>query len=56
MRHEYSNLKIFAQGGDAIKGAEILRGEIESRTGAMPQMTDSEKADISLIADPNGLR
>lgn len=43
MRHEYSNLKIFAQGGDAIKGAEILRGEIESRTGAMPQMTDSEK-------------
>ena len=56
MRHEYSNLKIFAQGGDAIKAAEILRGEIESRTGAMPQMTDSEKADISLIADPNGLR
>ena len=56
MRHEYSNLKIFAQGGDAIKAAEILRGEIESRTGAIPQMTDSEKADISLIADPNGLR
>ena len=56
MKHEYSNLKIFARDGDAIKAAEILRGEIESRTGAMPQMTDSEKADISLIADPNGLR
>ena len=56
MRHEYSNLKIFAQGGNAIKAAEILRGEIESRTGVMPQMTDSEEADISLIADPNGLR
>ena len=54
MRHEYSNLKIFAQGGDAIKAAEILRDEIESRTGVMPQMTDSEEADISLIADPNG--
>ena len=56
MRHEYSNLKIFAQGGEALKAAEILRGEIESRTGAIPQMTESEKADISLIADPNGLR
>ena len=56
MRHEYSNLKIFAQGGEALKAAEILRGEIESRTGAMPQMTDSEEADISLIADPDGLR
>ena len=29
MRYEYSNLKIFAQGGDAIKAAEILRGEID---------------------------
>lgn len=56
MRYEYKSIKFFAQGGDAIKAAEILRGEIESRTGVMPQMTDSEKADISLIADPNGLR
>lgn len=43
MRYEYKSIKIFAQGGDAIKAAEMLRGEIESRTGAMPQMTDSEK-------------
>lgn len=56
MRYEYKSIKFFAQGGDALKAAEILRGEIESRTGVMPQMTDSEEADISLIADPNGLR
>ena len=56
MRYEYKSIKFFAQGGDALKAAEILRGEIESRTGFMPQMTDSEEADISLIADPNGLR
>ena len=56
MRYEYSNLKIFAQDGEAFRAAEILRDEIESRTGVMPQMTESEEADISLIADPNGLR
>ena len=56
MRYEYKSIKFFAQGGDALKAAEILREEIESRTGAMPQMADSEEADISLIADPNGLR
>lgn len=43
MRYEYKSIKFFAQGGDALKAAEILRGEIESRTGFMPQMTDSGK-------------
>lgn len=56
MRYEYKSIKFFARDGAALKAAEILRGEIESRTGVMTQMTDSEEADISLIADPNGLR
>lgn len=56
MRYEYSALKIFAQDGDALKAAEILRGEIESRTGKFPEITGSDRADISFIADPDGLR
>lgn len=56
MRYEYSALKIFARDGAALKAAEILRGEIESRMGKSPEITGSDRADISFIADPDGLR
>lgn len=29
MRYEYKSINFFAQGGDALKAAEILREEIE---------------------------
>lgn len=32
MRYEYKSIKFFAQGGDALKAAEILRGEIDRKS------------------------